>query len=243
MDVVIRIVDCSDRSLLQESVFELDFLANQMGVTEDAPLLILANKQDMTNALSVQDVLLAVKDACNGRLRNIRDAIARGQNPPSALSAELSQTDTEKKLASFVSRAEEDSPPSEFLRQFHEYDLPSWDHYTNIRLMYLILVIHGRQKGPGERQMVHFGIQRMPTAPPQLDTAIEKDVKADDASMITLRNPVDECVLVKDSEASVTTLAEPYASNEGDLDFRRFLLLIHTRWTAICGPITIRKMP
>ncbi|TDL23019.1 Arf-domain-containing protein [Rickenella mellea] len=280
MDMVIWIVDCNDRSRLKESVFELDLVANHMDVVEDAPILILANKQDMTNALSVQDVLLAVKDICKGRLWNvfpiscyrpldesgipsafswltsaleIRDSTARGQNHKSASSTEPSQTDIEKKLTSFLSRAEDDSPPPVFLRQFHEYDLPSWDHYTHIRLAYLILVTHGRQKGKdmifdgiknyiakskqttGRSfhltmtyfwiQMVHFGIQSMPTAPPQPDTAIEKEMKSDDASMITLRDPVDEFVLVKDSGASVTTLAEPSASNEGDLDFRRFLLL------------------
>ncbi|TDL23004.1 ARF/SAR superfamily, partial [Rickenella mellea] len=71
MDMVIWIVDCNDRERLQQSVFELDLMANQMDVPEDAPILILANKQDMTNVLSVQDVLLAVKDACKWRLWNV----------------------------------------------------------------------------------------------------------------------------------------------------------------------------
>ncbi|TDL23003.1 hypothetical protein BD410DRAFT_839311 [Rickenella mellea] len=178
------------------------------------------------------------------------DSSARGQNPKSTLSKDLSKIDIRKEHSSFLSRAEEDSSPSVFLRQFHEYDLPSWDHYSHIRLTYLILVIHGRQKDmifdgiknymeKSKRttgrsfhltmtyfwiQMVHFGIQSMPVAPLRPARAIEKEMKGDGASTI-LRDPEDGFVVAKEAEVSVTTLAEPSASKESDLDFHRFLLL------------------
>ncbi|TDL23002.1 Arf-domain-containing protein [Rickenella mellea] len=282
-------VDCWDlggcdkiRPLMRHYTSGMDMVIWIMDVAEDAPILILANKQDIANALSVQDVMLAVKDTCKGRLWNVfptsclrpldesgippaldwlssalemrsSDSTASIQNPKSALSKDLSRTDIEKKLSSFLSRAEEDSPPCVFLRQFHEYDLPSWDHYTHIRLAYLILAIHGRQKGKDKIfdgikdyiakskrttgrsfhltmtyfwiQMVHFGIQSMPIAPSQPDTIIEKETKGDDASTITVRDQEDEFVHVKKAEASVTTLTEPSAANEDDLHFRQFLLL------------------
>ncbi|KAJ2915286.1 hypothetical protein MD484_g5142, partial [Candolleomyces efflorescens] len=52
-----------------------------------------------------------------------------------------------KKLGEWLQRTESDSLPEEFIHQFNEFKLPSWDHYTHIRLAYLILVAHGRQKG------------------------------------------------------------------------------------------------
>ena len=52
-----------------------------------------------------------------------------------------------KKLEEWGERAEGDMSPEEFIKRFHAYDLPSWDHYTHIRLAYLILIGHGRRKG------------------------------------------------------------------------------------------------
>ena len=52
-----------------------------------------------------------------------------------------------KKLEDWLKRAEKDSEPAEFLCQFEEIRLPSWDHYTHIRLAFIILVTYGRQKG------------------------------------------------------------------------------------------------
>jgi hypothetical protein len=34
-----------------------------------------------------------------------------------------------------------------FLKQFFNLELPSWDHYTHVRLAFVILTVFGRQKG------------------------------------------------------------------------------------------------
>lgn len=52
-----------------------------------------------------------------------------------------------EKLESWVARASTDSSPEEFLEQFNKVNLPAWDHYTHIRIAYVILTVFGRQKG------------------------------------------------------------------------------------------------
>ena len=56
-----------------------------------------------------------------------------------------------EKLDSWLSRADNDSTPEEFLAQFDRFDLPAWDHYTHIRVAYVILTTYGRQKGEIDR--------------------------------------------------------------------------------------------
>lgn len=63
-----------------------------------------------------------------------------------------------KRLGEWLQRTESDSPPEEFIQQFNEYRLPSWDHYTHIRLAYLILIAHGRQKGEKRQTSPLLGI-------------------------------------------------------------------------------------
>lgn len=58
-----------------------------------------------------------------------------------------STSDLHSKFESYLSRAASDSPKGEFLNQFETYNLPSWDHYTHIRVAYIILTEHGRQRG------------------------------------------------------------------------------------------------
>lgn len=53
----------------------------------------------------------------------------------------------EERLGSWLARAESDSTPEEFLTQFHTISLPTWDHYTHIRIAYVIITTFGRQKG------------------------------------------------------------------------------------------------
>ncbi len=51
------------------------------------------------------------------------------------------------KLESWLTRSENDISADEFLEKFTAYNLPDWDHYTHIRLAYLILTKYGRQEG------------------------------------------------------------------------------------------------
>lgn len=56
-------------------------------------------------------------------------------------------TELSGKLESWLSRAENDSTPEEFISQFHGLSLPAWDHYTHIRIAYVNLTAYGRQQG------------------------------------------------------------------------------------------------
>jgi hypothetical protein len=59
-----------------------------------------------------------------------------------------------QRLDEWVERAGKDSVPEEFLAQFHNYSLPSWDHYTHIRIAYIILTKYGRSKG--QQSFIHI---------------------------------------------------------------------------------------
>lgn len=58
-----------------------------------------------------------------------------------------SPTALSKKFEEWLSRAEKDVPAETFLEQFYAYDLPNWDHYTHLRLAYILLLKHGRREG------------------------------------------------------------------------------------------------
>lgn len=51
------------------------------------------------------------------------------------------------KLEEWLSRAEKDCTAEDLLQQFYALDLPSWDHYTHLRLAYILLLKHGRREG------------------------------------------------------------------------------------------------
>ncbi|KAJ7251206.1 ADP-ribosylation factor [Mycena rebaudengoi] len=122
-------------------------------------------------------------------------------------------TTLEEKLSAWLRRTETDSPPEEFLRQFAELQLPAWDHYTHIRIAYLLLTKSGRQKGKDmvfegiEKyiaqssqtrgrtfhvtmtyfwiQMVHFGIR----STPDVDSVVEKLAESEEFMRFLLLNP------------------------------------------------------
>lgn len=50
-----------------------------------------------------------------------------------------------EKLESWLGRTE--STPQEFIHQFNTVTLPAWDHYTHIRIAFILLTTYGRQKG------------------------------------------------------------------------------------------------
>nr|AOC97518.1 Arf family protein [Volvariella volvacea] len=63
-----------------------------------------------------------------------------------------------QRISDWVVRSDSDSSsPEEFLSQFENLQLPSWDHYTHIRIAYIILTLYGRQKG---KDMIFEGIEK-----------------------------------------------------------------------------------
>ncbi|KAF8149404.1 ADP-ribosylation factor family-domain-containing protein [Crassisporium funariophilum] len=62
-----------------------------------------------------------------------------------------------QKLESWLNRIETDFPPDEFLSKFRSFTLPSWDHYTHIRIAYIILTKYGRKDG---KDMLFKGLEQ-----------------------------------------------------------------------------------
>jgi len=135
----------------------------------------LANKQDLPGAMSLDEIRNTFAAASSGHTLSVfktsltRD-LADGGLPQafdwlllaleSAARAKPKQQSTSKalpgpqppetlaeKLDSWLARAEIDSSPQDFIAQFHTIKLPAWDHYTHIRIAYVILTTYGRQKG------------------------------------------------------------------------------------------------
>ncbi|KAJ7720274.1 ADP-ribosylation factor [Mycena maculata] len=222
------------------------------------PVLILATKQDMANPMSVDQIRTRCAKVTEGspifvlgttlkdsvpegafpeafgwlltQIENIRAGKPSQSAPAPVIPDPRSATALETKLNEWLLRAESDSSPDEFLRQFETISLPAWDHYTHIRIAYLLLTVYGRQKGKNmifdgiEKyisqseqtrgrtfhvtmtyfwiQMVHFGIRSMPPAP-LFDTASMSEA----SSMQTLVE------------------VEKVPPETSDDDFLRFLLL------------------
>ena len=138
----------------------------------------LASKGDRSESVPLDDVRIAFSKAISGRLAavyktkaildgptglpeafdwlNIAVEISKSIKPSEPLtSADLpnarSASTLAQKLGSWLHRLESDSSPTDFLTQFESISLPAWDHYTHIRLAYIVLTTYDRQKGE-----IHF---------------------------------------------------------------------------------------
>ncbi|KAF9444491.1 P-loop containing nucleoside triphosphate hydrolase protein [Macrolepiota fuliginosa MF-IS2] len=196
-DALVWVVDSTDEERLPTSREELHRLLNRLqdSPTLRIPILILANKQDLPNALPPNVIWDRLGGgAIRGAIVAIfPTSIVRGLGPESGLPQAFDwlkaaipiarsggtkaplipeapkpkllphQTNVRspgnlaQKLNEWLGRIEQDSTPDMFLSQFEQVALPQWDHYTHIRLAFLILKIHGRQKG---KDMIFKGIQK-----------------------------------------------------------------------------------
>ena len=138
----------------------------------------LASKGDRSESVPLDDVRIAFSKAISGQLAavyktkaildgptglpeafdwlNIAVEISKSIKPSEPLtSADLpnarSASTLAQKLGSWLHRLESDSSPTDFLTQFESISLPAWDHYTHIRLAYIVLTTYDRQKGE-----IHF---------------------------------------------------------------------------------------
>ncbi len=125
----------------------------------------LATKQDLPNAILVDTIRAKFSPRLKGRNAfvfgvslkrqmdvNLEDAftwLIHAMSPsvdviPKSSTDPLSDTHT---LSLWLARTETDVPALDFLEQFQNVTLSSWDHYTHIRIAYVILTTFGRQKG------------------------------------------------------------------------------------------------
>ncbi|KAF8069959.1 ADP-ribosylation factor [Lyophyllum atratum] len=163
----------------------VDAVRMEAGVPNNYPVLLLSHKQDLPNSIPIDNIRKAFAKALSGRMTcafktsanldiqksGLPDAFewlrfalehassTRGRTAAAlpAMPDQRSIPHLTEKLDSWVSKAENDSDPREFISQFHSISLPDWDHYTHIRIAFLLLTMHGRQKG---KDMIFDGIQK-----------------------------------------------------------------------------------
>ncbi|RDB16247.1 ADP-ribosylation factor 1 [Hypsizygus marmoreus] len=149
------------------------FLSDKL--MKDYPILILANKKDLPNSIPIDNIRKAFAKALQGRTAMIfattltqgietsglpeafdwfRFAIdfasSRKATRPNVLTMipdQRSSSQLKDKLDSWLMRAETDANPQDFIAQFHSLTLPAWDHYTHVRIAFVLLTAYGRQKG------------------------------------------------------------------------------------------------
>ncbi|KAG6890443.1 hypothetical protein C0992_001636 [Termitomyces sp. T32_za158] len=178
-------------TVLARALDAIDCERRLKGAKKDFPILVLANKQDCAQVLPfhrIQDrfgAILSGRPSCifatsltskmdksglpeafewlrfaldNASAGRITTAAKSSPRPlPNPREANL----LKEKIESWISRSETDDDPQTTIEQFHCLSLPSWDHYTHIRVTFLLLTTYGRQKGDGFcKDMVFKGIEK-----------------------------------------------------------------------------------
>ncbi|CEL55313.1 ADP-ribosylation factor 4 OS=Xenopus laevis GN=arf4 PE=2 SV=2 [Rhizoctonia solani AG-1 IB] len=147
------------------------------------PCLILASKQDLKGAMGVDEIRIRMAPIISARpgcaifaVSLISDNFSSAITPAmdwfydTIKAEEVGYHQVQKttphtpaadrlaeRLDSWIERASKDVPPDEFLKAFEGVNLPSWDHYTHIRIAYTIMHTYGRQKG---KTMIFDGIEK-----------------------------------------------------------------------------------
>ncbi|CAE6435243.1 unnamed protein product [Rhizoctonia solani] len=182
-EALIWILDSDDRGRLSEAIGELRIMLDMVedGREEGAhpiPCLILANKQDHQGAMKLDEVRIKMASVISARpacavfaaslvsdnffstvtpaMDWLYDAISE-EPRETAIPCTQAADKFAERLNCWVEQASKDVPPDEFIGAFESIKLPSWDHYTHIRIAYTILHTYGRQKG---KTMIFDGIEK-----------------------------------------------------------------------------------
>ena len=169
---IVFFVDSTDRERIEESEWSLGLLLTEDEL-RDIPLLVFANKQDLPDAMTAEEVTEKLK------LGQIRDhpwyiqpsSAIRGDGLFEGLDWLLSvfesskgETRSESKPAAKASKGGgdpskdldailerwleiEDEPDEEFITALENFTLDNWDHRTHLRLAWVYLTRHGRREG------------------------------------------------------------------------------------------------
>mmetsp|Transcript_10493 Transcript_10493/g.34463 ORF Transcript_10493/g.34463 Transcript_10493/m.34463 type:complete len:519 (-) Transcript_10493:54-1610(-) len=163
-------VDSIDHLRFAEALSELEMLLSQPELA-CACVLVWANKQDLEGAMPVVEVEERVREVmeaakwsqerwtCMGAIATEGIGLYEGldwllehicrEQPMATASEEASkatpETEEEVLLTEWLQR--EDDPADVFLCKFGDYSLESWDHYTHLRVAWLLLRRHGRREG------------------------------------------------------------------------------------------------
>ena len=171
--VIVFFIDSNDRERIEESEWSLGLL-----LTEDelkgVPLLVFANKQDLPNAMSVNEVTEKLSlNKIRDRLWYVQassaihgDGLYEGMEwIVSVLNKHGTETAVKPAVCKPVSKAPaddrkndldfileswleiEDGPDDAFLAALEDYSLDTWDHRTHLRLAWIYLTRLGRREG------------------------------------------------------------------------------------------------
>eukprot|EP01102_Stenamoeba_stenopodia_P003944 TRINITY_DN1407_c0_g1_i1.p1 TRINITY_DN1407_c0_g1~~TRINITY_DN1407_c0_g1_i1.p1 ORF type:complete len:497 (-),score=121.96 TRINITY_DN1407_c0_g1_i1:116-1606(-) len=163
--VVLFFIDSNDRERFKEVATEFQklFLEEEL---RDAVVVVLANKQDLPNAMTPEEVraglrlseikerrieLFGTSGVTGDGLYEVMDWITANYNkanpkPPAPPTEPKPQPDRKKDILEEWLEVE-DEPDEEFLHKFDTYTLDSWDHRTHLRIAWLLLTRYGRQEG------------------------------------------------------------------------------------------------
>ncbi|KAJ7061990.1 ADP-ribosylation factor [Mycena amicta] len=160
---------------------------------KERPILVLATKQDLQNHLSLDEIRIRVAPALAGRqwlavgltlttsltdgplvdafawLQNALTASVAGKSDATVRPKTTTQPAPEPSSAmeTWLARADNDSPDDVFLHQFDTLSLSAWDHYTHIRIAFVLLKKFGRQEG---KDKIFDGLKRYITHAPPTQT-------------------------------------------------------------------------
>ncbi|KAG5636148.1 hypothetical protein H0H81_008979 [Sphagnurus paluster] len=194
---------------LEDMLFDLDSERSRYGLLKNYPTNRkdgrLVNKQDLPDVTPMDDIrkafakALAQRTSCIFKtslfkpldqtglldafewLRFALETTAANPVLPPTLDKKLPTSSLNEKIESWLLRAEGDSDPQTFLAQFESLSLPAWDHYTHIRIAFLLLATYGRPKGTHQsflhlheavimsigKDMIFDGIEKYITESPQ----------------------------------------------------------------------------
>ncbi|KAG6842905.1 hypothetical protein H0H93_002907, partial [Arthromyces matolae] len=140
------------------------------GLSKDYPIIVLANKQDLPNIVPLYKIREAFGKALSGRsscifgtsltspmdktglpeafgwLSYALENAAAGRKTAPVQPTIPPQRDPSRlaeKVESWVTRSETDDDSDQTISQFHSLSLPAWDHYTHIRIAFLLLTTYG----------------------------------------------------------------------------------------------------
>ncbi|KAL1610477.1 hypothetical protein SLS60_002145 [Paraconiothyrium brasiliense] len=151
---VIWVIDAKDRDRLVESPEELRILLPKLGSKEldiapSIPILILVNKIDLPDRLSLGEICAEFDGLLESRhFAHLKPTTSEVNKPVEKMLTDMRSPEVlSRKLEEWLSRAEKDVPAEELVQRLYALALPSWDHYTHLRLAYILLLKYGRRQG------------------------------------------------------------------------------------------------
>eukprot|EP00179_Madagascaria_erythrocladioides_P005737 CAMPEP_0198309350 /NCGR_PEP_ID=MMETSP1450-20131203/1745_1 /TAXON_ID=753684 ORGANISM="Madagascaria erythrocladiodes, Strain CCMP3234" /NCGR_SAMPLE_ID=MMETSP1450 /ASSEMBLY_ACC=CAM_ASM_001115 /LENGTH=442 /DNA_ID=CAMNT_0044012103 /DNA_START=129 /DNA_END=1454 /DNA_ORIENTATION=- len=164
--LVMMFFDSNDRDRFPEAVEELNRMISEEEL-RNAPILLVFNKQDLPNAMAPSEMMKEIgvdelrrrgkvvrgRGVCatsgSGLQELLRDAVelvaeaksssggsGGGSGGGGSAGGDEKKEEKPSLLEEWLEREDEDDEI--FLKKFYNYDLDSWDHYTHLRIAWLI---------------------------------------------------------------------------------------------------------